>query len=75
MLLKNSFNLFTKIFNKFRFIKRKETNDVMTFAFIIMKFRYDAKYLTFNFRKKDEIFLKLHYKYFISDSLNRKLFQ
>ena len=37
MLLINALNLFEKVFNKFRFVKKKEINDVITFAFIIIK--------------------------------------
>ena len=57
MLLINVLNLFEKIFNKFRLIKKKKTNDVITFIFIIIKTHYNFKHLTFNFKKKRKFIL------------------
>ena len=67
-------NLFAKIFNKFRLILKKEINDVIIFIFIIIKIRYDLKYLSLYFKTKNEFFFKLYYKYFILNFTNQKLF-
>ena len=74
-MLINVLNLFEKVFNKFRFIKREKTNDVITFAFIIIKTRYDFKHLFLNFKKENEIYFNLYHEYFISELSNRKLSQ
>ena len=48
--------VFTKIFNKFRFVKREKIDDVITFIIIFIKIKYDVKYLFFNFKKKTKFF-------------------
>ena len=68
-------DLFAEIFNKLRLVLKKETNDVITFAFIIIKTRYDLKHLLLYFKTEDKAFLKLYYKYFILGFTNRKLSQ
>ena len=50
-------------------------NNAIIFASIFIKARYDFKYLIINFKKKDEAYLKLHYKYFILGLSNKKLSQ
>ena len=67
-------NLFKKTFNKLRLIKREKINNVMIFANIVIKVKYNVKHLTFTFKKEDEIHFKLHYKYSILRLSNRKLF-
>ena len=52
MLFANLFDLFVKVFNKLRFIKREKINDVIIFTFIIIKARYNVKHLTLNLKKK-----------------------
>ena len=73
MLLTDLLDLSEKAFRKLRLIKREEANDVMIFASIIMKARYDLKHLNVNLKKGDEVFLRLHNEYFIPDLSNRKL--
>ena len=73
MLLINVLNLFEKIFNKLRFIKKEKTNDVITFAFIIIKIRYDFKHLTLNLKKRKKVYFKLYHEYFILNLSNKKL--
>ena len=60
-------------FDKLRLIKRKQANDVIIFASIIIKARYNLKYLTLNLKENNEVFLKLYYKYVIPKLVNRKL--
>ena len=64
-----------KVFDKLRLAKREQANDVIIFASIIIKARYDLKYLTLNLKKSDEVFLKLYHEYVISNLVNRKLSQ
>ena len=75
MLLADPSDLSEKVFRKLRLVKREKTNNVMIFASIIMKARYDSKYLNVNLKKGDEAFLRLHNEYFIPDLSNRKLSQ
>ena len=46
---------------------------MIVFTFIIIKVRYDLKYLVINFKKGDKVFLKLYYRYKILKLINRKL--
>ena len=62
-----------EVFNKLRLVKKKQANDVIIFASIIIKARYDLKYLTLNLKKSNKVFLKLYYKYIILKLINRKL--
>ena len=62
-----------KAFYKLYLIKRKEVDDAIAFVSIIIKLRYNAKYLVINLKKGDKVFLKLYYKYSISGLSNRKL--
>ena len=62
-----------KVFDKLRLVKREQANDVIIFVFIIMKARYDLKYLTLNLKEGDKVFLKLYYEYVILELANRKL--
>ena len=41
-------------------MKRKEADNAIIFTFIIIKVRYNLKYLAINFKKEDKIFLKLY---------------
>lgn len=41
------FDLFEKFSNKFRLIKREKTNNVIIFVYIIIKIKYNVKYLAF----------------------------
>ena len=66
-------NIFKIDFNKLRLVKREQADDVIVFASIIIKARYDLKYLTLNLKESDKVFFKLHYKYVISKLINRKL--
>ena len=72
ILLEDSL-LLEKVFYKLRLIKREKVDDAIAFASIIIKLRYNAKYLVINFKKGDKVFLKLYYKYSISKLFNRKL--
>ena len=65
----------TKVFNKLRLIKREKTDNTIIFVAIFIKARYDFKHLILSLKKDDEIHLKLHYEYSISDLINRKLSQ
>ena len=65
--------MFNKIFRKLRFIKREKINNAITFANIVIKIKYNIKYLAFTLKKSDEIFLKLYYNYFILSLINKKL--
>ena len=62
-----------KVFNKLRLIKREKTNNTIIFIAIFIKIKYNFKYLILNLKKDNEIYLKLHYEYLISDLINRKL--
>ena len=62
-----------KVFYKLYLIKREEVDDAMAFASIIIRLRYDVKYLVINLKEGDEVFLKLYYKYSILGLSNRKL--
>ena len=37
--------IFTEVFNKLRLIKREKVDNIIIFAFIFIKARYNAKYL------------------------------
>ena len=62
-----------KVFRKLRLIKRKKVDNAITFASIIIKLRYDVKYLVINLKIGNEVFLGLYYRYSISGLFNRKL--
>ena len=62
-----------KVFDKLRLVKKEQANDIIIFAFIIIKARYDLKYLIFNLKEDNKVFLKLYYKYIIPKLVNRKL--
>ena len=68
-------DLFKEIFNKLRLIKREKINNIMTFANVVIKVKYNIKHLIFIFKKKDEMHFKLYYNYFILSLSNRKFFQ
>lgn len=50
-------------------------NEVVTFANVIIKTHYDDKYTSFNFKKNDKIYLRLHHDYKIFGEKNRKFHQ
>ena len=54
-------------------MKRENINDAIAFVFVIIKLRYNIKYLVINFKKEDKVFFKLYYRYLISRPLYRKL--
>ena len=62
-----------KVFYKLYLIKREEADNTIAFSSIIIKVRYDTKYLALNLKKGDDVFLRLYYEYSILDLLNRKL--
>ena len=62
-----------KVFDKLRLVKREQADDAIVFTSIIIKARYDLKYLTLNLKEGDEAFLKLHHEYVIPELINRKL--
>ena len=62
-------------FDKLRLIKREEADDVIVFAFVFIKVRYDVKHLAIDLKKDNEVFLRLHQGYFIPSLFNRKLSQ
>ena len=64
-----------EVFYKLRLIKREEADNAIAFLSIIIKVKYNVKYLTLNLKEKNDIFLKLHYRYSILGLLNRKLSQ
>ena len=53
-------NLLSQNFKKLRFIKREIIDE------IIIKARYNDKYTLFNFKKNNEIYLRLYHNYKIS---------
>ena len=67
-------NLFKKTFNKLYLIKREKINNVITFINVVIKIKYNVKHLIFTFKKENEIYFKLYYKYSILKLLNRKSF-
>ena len=73
LLLTIYLDLSKKVFSKLRLTKRKEINNIITFTSIFIKTKYDLRYLLFNLKKKNEVFLKLYYKYLIFSLNNRKL--
>ena len=75
MLLADPSDLSEKAFRKLRLAKREEADNVMIFASIIMKARYDLKHLNVNLKEGDEVFLRLHNEYSIPGLSNRKLSQ
>lgn len=66
--------MFVEVFSKLRLVKREKADNVMAFANVVIKIRYDVKHLAFIFKKKDKIYFKLYHEYSISELLNRKLF-
>lgn len=64
-----------EVFSKLRLVKREKIDDAMIFVAVFMKVRYDFKYLALSLKKDDEVYLKLHHGYSISDLVNRKLSQ
>ena len=61
-----------EVFYKLRLIKRKKVDNAITFASIIIKLRYNAKYLVINLKKGNKVFLKLYYKYSILGHFSQK---
>ena len=66
-------DLSTKTFNKFRQLKRKNVETIMTFVNAFSKTRYDNKHRVINIKKNDMMYLRLHQKYTISNLVNFKL--
>ena len=75
--IKNTLNLFIdlllKNFNYLYLIKREKVDNAIIFTNIIVKRRYNNKYLTINIKKGFLIYLQLYYNYIILD-VNSKLF-
>ena len=63
-------NLFAKVFDKFRLVLKKKVDNIIIFVLIIMKIRYDLRYLSLYFKIKNEFFFKLYYDYFILNFIN-----
>ena len=57
-----------------RLALKKKIDNTIIFTFIIIKTRYDLKYLSLYFKLENKIFLKLYYEYFILNLTNKKLF-
>ena len=66
-----NFLIFIKVFYKLYLIKREEVDNIIIFLFIIIKVKYDIKYLTLNLKEEDNIFLRLYYKYSFLNLLNK----
>ena len=66
-------NLSTKIFNKFRQLKRENVETIITFVNAFNKTRYDSKHRVINIKKNDIIYLRLYQEYTISNLVNFKL--
>ena len=60
-------------FNRLRFIKRKEVNNIIAFINTIIKIRYNNIYNFININEGVLIYLRLYYNYFIFN-INLKLF-
>ena len=50
MLLAEFLKVFIEVFNKLRLAKREKIDNIIIFAFILIKERYDSKYLTIIFK-------------------------
>ena len=74
-IIKMLANLFSKNFNRLRFIKREKAKIAITFVNALNKVKYDLYYkiITFVIETKFMIYLQLHQKYTISNLTNKKL--
>ena len=50
-------------------------NEIIIFANVIIKIRYDDKNILLNLKKNNEVYLRFHYKYKILEKENRKFHQ
>ena len=66
-------NLLPEDIERLRLIKRLEAEDMIAFATVLSKIRYDALYKQISFKAGDHTFLKLHYRYTLLGVANRKL--
>ena len=60
--------------NETRFCYRQKTIDAILYVDITSKIQYDSMHVSLLLKSKNKIFLKLHYKYFLFEKHNRKLF-
>ena len=67
--------IFAKNFDKLRLIKREKINNIIIFAFFIIKIKYNSKYFVFDFKKENEMHFRLYYNYSILNLFNKKLLQ
>ena len=67
-------DLTSENYNRFRQIKRKNAETIMTFANAINKSCYDQAYRAIKLTSEFLIYLRLHQGYTISDLFNKKLF-
>ena len=68
-------NLSTKNYSRFRQIKRKSIEKIMTFVNVMKKLRYDVKQIELKLIVKEYVYLCFYNDYIISNLINRKLNQ
>ena len=65
---------FKSTFEKNRFVFRKKISNVIFFAIAKIKIVYNSRYQIFKFNVDDQMYLRLHRDYFLSNKFNSKLF-
>ena len=68
-------NLSTKNYSRFRQVKRKSIEKVITFVNVMKKLRYDIKHIELKLAVKKYAYLCFYNDYIIFDLINRKLNQ
>lgn len=68
-------NLLAKNYDRLRLIKRDQAKNVIAFANVMHKLRYDKMHKNMKLKIEDYAFLRLYAKYIISRLINKKLSQ